>query len=830
MIWFHLESYQQIQALSFAIEEINNNPSLLPNVTLGYQVYDSCNALHYDLEGTLLALTGSRTIIPNYRCLLEIPLSGVIGAAVSSNSLLLAHILGLFRYPQVSHFSTSRLLSDRTKFPSFFRTVPSDTFQSQGLAKLVLYFGWTWVGLVAVDNDYGQQGIQLVNQEIIKAGACVAFTEYILISQADRNAQHIVKVIKESSVKVIIVFSTELDFTPVAKEMLTQDLRGKLFVASEGWSTSFLYSTEKFAPVFVGTIGLALYSGVIPGFEQFLNGIQPSDDLRQTWVKMFWEEVFNCTFWDIGTKTQAVRQCTGTESLASVHNSYSDVSTLRTTYNVYTAVHIFANALMDLQTCSDGGGPVSNKNCPDVRNFKPWQLLYYMKKVRVALSNGKEFYFDENGDPPAIYDIVNWQMNPEGTIQQVKVGSYDTTTSPSGIFTIKTGAIVWDNGERQVPQSVCSKSCPLGFYKAAKIREPVCCFQCVPCPLGEVSNKTGLSGDSRRMTSPRRPEERALVTGGSSEDKREDADECFKCPWNLWPDLQKAQCVPKTEDYLSYGEPLGTTLAITSILSSLVPSIVLRILIVNKSSALVKASNYSVSCLLLGSLSLCFLSSLLFIGYPTVEKCLLRQTTFGMAFVLCVSSILAKTIKVLFAFMAIKPGSNMKKWTNTRVSYYIISTCVIFQLLLCISWLSLRPPFMEHNIHTNPGLITVECNEGSPIAFWTMMGYLFLLATISFVVAFLVRRLPDSFNEAQFITFSMLAFLCVWVSFIPASLSARGKYTVAMEIFAIMASSWAIIICMFLPKCIIILFRPERNSKDYVMQRHKCHVVKARNT
>ncbi|XP_073402823.1 vomeronasal type-2 receptor 1-like [Dendrobates tinctorius] len=177
---FYLESYQQIQAVKFAIQEINNNTSILPNLTLGYQVYDSCNVLHYDLEGALQVLTGFRTVIPNYRCLLDIPLSGVVGTAVSSNSLQLAYVLGLFRYPQISHFSTSRLLSDKTKFPSFFRTVPSDAFQSQGLAKLVLYFGWTWVGLVAVDNDYGHQGIQLVKQEIMKAGACVAFTEYIL--------------------------------------------------------------------------------------------------------------------------------------------------------------------------------------------------------------------------------------------------------------------------------------------------------------------------------------------------------------------------------------------------------------------------------------------------------------------------------------------------------------------------------------------------------------------------------------------------------------------------------------------------------------------------
>lgn len=227
---------------------------------------------------------------------------------------------------------------------------------------------------MAVDNDYGHQGIQLVKQEIVKAGSCVAFTEYILVSQADRNAQHIVKIIKESTVRVVIVFSTELDFIPVAEEMLRQNLRGKTFVASEGWSTSFLYSMGRFAPVFSGTVGLALYSGIIPGFEHFLNKVHPFDDLQPSWVKMFWEEVFHCTFLDMGNETKTARRCTGKESLTSVQNSYNDVSNLRTTYNVYTAVHIFANALKDLQTCNDGHG-FSNKNCANIWDFKPWQVI-----------------------------------------------------------------------------------------------------------------------------------------------------------------------------------------------------------------------------------------------------------------------------------------------------------------------------------------------------------------------------------------------------------------------------------------------------------------------
>ncbi|XP_073402826.1 vomeronasal type-2 receptor 26-like [Dendrobates tinctorius] len=342
----------------------------------------------------------------------------------------------------------------------------------------------------------------------------------------------------------------------------------------------------------------------------------------------------------------------------------------------------------------------------------------------------------------------------------------------------------------EVPTSACSESCPPGFWKASIRGQPACCFQCVTCPQGEISNHT-------------------------------DSNNCLKCPWNEWPNLQKTRCLQKHKDFLSYEDPLGATLAGTSIFSSFIPNLILRLFIRHKSTPIVKANNYVLSCFLLLSLSFCFLSSLAFIGFPQTEKCLLRQAAFGLVFTFCVSCILAKTIMVMFAFIATRPGSVMRKWTYPRVSYTIIFSCTLLQLILCISWLSLAPPFQQYNIESQPTLIIIECNEGSPIAFWTMLGYLFLLAMTSFIVAFLARKLPDSFNEAQFITFCMLAFLSVWISYIPASLSAQGKYKVAMEIFAILISSWALVVCMFFPKCFIILVRPDMNSKGYLMRRDK---------
>ncbi|XP_063785738.1 extracellular calcium-sensing receptor-like [Pseudophryne corroboree] len=786
---FRLDSYQQLLSMMFAVHEINMNPNVLGNMTLGLQVYKTCNVPHYEVQGALHLMTESSMAIPNYRCRGRSIYSAVIGSSFSTNSIMVANILGVFRYPQISALSSISLLSNRFKFPSFARTVPSDKEQSKGLAKLMLHFGWTWVGLLAVDNDYGLQGIQPIMEEIIKAGACVAFTEYIRLTQPDRNAPHIVKVIKESSATVIIIFSNDAHLVDIMSEMLKQNITGKLFVANADWSMSNLFSAGSFSPILSGTIGFFINNRVIPGFSDYYTKVKPS--LEESWVNIYWEKLFNCKFLyeknTTGPLDPAVTECTGAESIDSIRESFAYTSSFRFVNGFYAAVHVVAKALEDLKKCNSRGAN-SNVRCEDILNFKPWQLLHYIRNMRVTLSSGRELYFDEHGDIPAAYDIVNWQLTQEGTIEQVKVGSYDTS---SGQFlNINASQLLWSMGDKETPRSVCSESCPPGTRKAAIRGQPVCCFECVPCLQGEISNQT-------------------------------DSVDCLKCPWDHWPNIQKNKCLQKTTEYLNYEGPLGAALAATSILSSFIPVFIVIFFIGFKDTPIVKANNYSLSCLLLVSLSLCFLCSLVFIGYPQPENCLLRQAAFGLFFAVCISCILAKTIMVVLAFMATRPGSSLRRWTIPQVSYMIIFICTLLQFLLCLTWLSLVPPFPQYNTQTKPGLIIVECNEGSPIAFWTMLGYLFLLATISFIVAFLARRLPDSFNEAQFITFSMLAFLSVWVSFIPASLSAQGKYTVAMEVFAILASSWALVICMFLPKCFIIVFRPDMNSRDYLMRRER---------
>lgn len=294
---------------------------------------------------------------------------------------------------------------------------------------------------------------------------------------------------------------------------------------------------------------------------------------------------------------------------------------------------------------------------------------------------------------------------------------------------------------------------------------------------------------------------------------------CYECPEDQWPNERRDTCIQRTIEFLSYGDTLGISLVFMVLLFCSGTIIIFGIFVKHKDTPIVKANNRSLSFILLLSLILSFLCPLLFIGRPTKISCLLRQAVFGTTFSVAVSSVLAKTVTVVLAFNVTRPIGKPNQWLRKQFSAFLLIICSSGQLVICVFWLVFSPPFLEYNSQVEVGKMILQCNEGSVTAFYIVIGYMGGLAMLSFIVAFLAKKLPDTFNEAQYITFSMLVFCSVWISFIPAYLSTKGKYMVAVEVFAILSSSAGLLGCIFIPKCYIILLRPELNVKATVAQR-----------
>uniref|UniRef100_A0A8C5HMG2 G-protein coupled receptors family 3 profile domain-containing protein n=1 Tax=Gouania willdenowi TaxID=441366 RepID=A0A8C5HMG2_GOUWI len=781
---FDPRAFRWAQTLRLAVDEINQSSELLPNNTLGYKIFDSCA---YPLTGQRAALAMLNGLKERDApvCSGASPLLAVIGESGSAQSIVVSRILRPFRIPMISYFSSCACFTDRRKFPTFFRVIPNDDYQVKAIAQLLIHFNWTWVGLVRGDHEYGRFAVQGLLQELQGTQVCVAYQEMIPLLYNRKRALEIISnyfVMRSSLAKVVVVFSAEGEMTPFLRDYMNQNITGIQWVASEAWVTASVFTGSEYYPFLGGTIGFGIRKGHIQKLWEYLQTVNPQQYPDNVLVHELWEALYGCSSsQSFGSRLPS---CSGQELLLEQHSAYMNTSSPRVAYNVYKAVYAVAHSLHNLLLCQKDRGPFLNNSCAQSNNIHPWQLQHYLQEVTFDI-DGEEVNFDLKGDSIPYYDVINWQRGTGGNIEFVNVGLFDGTKSAGEELVIQDSAIMYAGHQSKVPVSICSTSCFPGYRKAVRRGEPLCCFDCVPCDTGKINSV-----------------------------------DCTFCPEDFWSNENRTACISKKVEFLAY-DTLGIILTLIAVVGACLTMAVFAVFFYHRNTAIVRVNNSELSFFILFALTLCFLCCLVFIGEPTVWSCMLRHTAFSITFSLCISCILGKTLVVLAAFTATRPGDNIMKWLGPKQQRAIIFGSTAVQVIICVAWLIDAPPYPSRNTEYERSKIILECSVGSNLAFWCVLGYIGLQACLCFVLAFLARKLPGNFNEAKFITFSMLIFCAVWLAFIPAYISSPGNYADAVESFAILASGFGLLFCLFAPKCYIILLKPEKNTKQHLMGKEK---------
>ena len=812
---------ERMEAMLFALDKINNDSDILPDLDIGYDIRDTCDSETVGLDEAI-DLIGSNYDDADLDLSIEscepgpannistaVPILGIIGAASSRVNVPVATLARLFRMPQISYASTSALLNERERYEYiyseyFHRTVPSDSLQATAMADILQHFGWNLVSVVYSDDTYGEPGIDEFRREAAKRNICIVFDKGIPKTGLDYDK--LVNDLVSKGPRVVIMFAGQEAVEQLLTRIHDNDTlqRNFTWIASDSWARS-INLVHKFNETAAGLFGIVPYSYHHQEFEEYFSQLTIESNQRNGWFPEFFAAFANCTLQDT---------CDNTTSITSF-SRYKQGSFIPL---VIDAVYAMAHALHDFLTdnCkATADKPYiwfrNNATCSgQSRQLNRSSLLEYIQNVNFTSITGTHISFDDSGNVKGRYEIIQYQASGSGddlTYSFKSVGTWEHV-SVSSLNETKDGLKInnddlqfglnEDNTTRTTPiDSHCGR-CGPGSY--AKYVPGSCCRICEPCQGVKYSAES-------------------------------QAEECKKCPneapremWGNNPLKGSNSCVPIPKVSVSYRNPWA-------IPSLLLGSVGLVLVIVTAiifayfwKTAVVKSSGREQMILLLIGITCSYLLAFFYLAPPSIPICLIQRLGIWFCYSLMFSALLVKVQRVARIFYSVKqkrihpPHFVSPVWL---VTFTLV--LVAIQLCLIICSLSFNHPTVDHTIRLNsdnnhalPDLV-ITCTEEHIAIIVLSILYETTLIGIATALGAFSFKYPENFNEAKYISFCTFALLIVWIGLIPTYFTTKSQqeYQNAAISFFVILSAYAMHILIFGPKLYIVIFQPKRNNAKF---------------
>ena len=772
---------ERLEAMMFAIDRINDDETLLPNMAIGYDVRDTCN---HEIIGITEALNiylraGNSSA----------PLLGIVGPDSNHVTLPIVNLFDFFEIPMVSYASTSAILSNKNLFEYFLRTIPSSTLQAHAMVDLISHFGWEYVSVIFTDDyEYGHPGYDAFIDRAMQHKICLDVKIGITPLEESRdyaefseNVAIAVSKLLSSKASVVVVFTDELTVCTLFNELAKANSTRKFnWIASDGWAVSRIVR-DYFPETANGTFGFQLYTEYIKEYADYFSQLTPDTNIRDPLFQEYHE--FYCN----------ANETYCTNGLIN-HPYYSQGSTIPL---IIDAVYVFAHAIQNFLD-NNCDSPIrwnhTAQQCDGMKlNLNGENLLGYLYNVTFNGIQNRNVNFNEDGDPPGVYEIIRLQINDSGYYKYVSLGLWNSAYAENALVLNNTDGI-------EKIDSTCSEPCREGYVRSITNENCPSCFECIPCVGPTYSmNSSGTN--------------------------------CSLCSDNHWgnnPLSGSTHCVPVEVRHLDFSSGWSITSMCIASITLIILAIITVIFVMTWNTPVVKSSGREQMVMLLIGIGACCVLTYIIVAPPSTGVCVFQRIGVWLCFSLAFGALLIKIIRVARIFQSVKSSAKRPRFTDPMHQVIFTMAIVAGELLLVVIGLGVDPPVVERDpkvVVTSFGQQTGEapeiietCQQPHTAILVLLLAYNFLIIVGCTILGLMTMGFPDNFNEAKHVMFTSFTLMVIWVLFMPIYFYTEEEFQSGVLALGIVLSAVALMAGFFFPRVFIIIFQKHKNAKEYMVR------------